>query len=111
MRNYEKYNRKRNIYIGFRLSPEEKQRLDKFVKLSGMTERDYVAKRSLQEEIVVVGNTKVFKALKEEFTELISELKRIKNSNELSGETMKIINFALKIYAEMKENVQNEKSK
>ena len=60
MRNYEKYDRKRNVFIGFRLSKEEKERLDKYVKLSGLTQRDYVAARSLQEDVVVVGNTRVY---------------------------------------------------
>ena len=73
-RHYETYNRKRNIFCGFRLSPEEKERLKKYVAMSGMTERDYISQRALQEEIVVVGNTRIFKALKDQFEEIIKEL-------------------------------------
>lgn len=109
MRNYEKYDRKRNIYCGFRLSPEEKKRLHEFVKLSGMTERDYVSKRALQEEIVVIGNTRVYKALNEKVNELINELKRLNTGDELSDEFIKLVTFALKIYEGMKEDEPDNK--
>ena len=45
--------------------------------MSGMTERDYISQRALQEEVVVAGNTRVFKALKDQFEEIIKELKRM----------------------------------
>ena len=108
-RNYEKYNRKRNIYCGFRLSPEEKERLRKYVALSGMTERDYVAHRALQEDVIVVGNTRVFKALKDEFAEIIKELKRIDTDQKIDSELIKIIGFALKIYEGMNKVNSDEK--
>lgn len=104
MRNYEKYERKRNVFIGFRLSKEEKERLDKFVKLSGLTQRDYVAARSLQEDVVIVGNTRVYKALSDQINELINELKRLNTGDELSNEFIKLMSFALIIYQGMNEN-------
>ena len=102
-RNYEKYNRKRNIYCGFRLTPEEKERLKKYVALSGTTEVDYVSKRALQEEVIVIGNTRVYKALKEEFVRILNELKRISTGNAVDDELLKVTHFALKIYEDMKE--------
>ncbi|MBR2533976.1 MAG: hypothetical protein IKE50_04270 [Erysipelotrichaceae bacterium] len=108
-RNYEKYNRKRNIYCGFRLSPKEKERLRRYVALSGMTERDYVTHRALQEDVVVVGNSRVYKALKDEFAEIVSELKRIGTGQKIDSELAKVIGFALKIYKGMNEANNNEK--
>lgn len=97
-RHYETYNRKRNIFCGFRLSPEEKERLKKYVAMSGMTERDYISQRALQEEIVVVGNTRIFKALKDQFEEIIKELRRIKTGEKPDEELIKVLNFSLRIY-------------
>lgn len=108
-RNYEKYNRKRNIYCGFRLSPEEKERLRRYVAMSGMTERDYVTHRALQEDVVIVGNTRVYKALKDEFAEIVSELKRIGTGQEIDSELAKVICFALKIYEGMNKVNSDEK--
>lgn len=104
MRNYEKYERKRNVFIGFRLSKEEKERLDNFVKLSGLTQRDYVAARSLQEDVIIVGNTRVYKALSDQINKLINELKRLNTGDELSDEFIKLISLALTIYQGMNEN-------
>ena len=102
MKKYENYERRRNKYIGFRLSPEEKERLDKYVKMSGMTFRDYVAKRALNEEVVVIGNTKVYKALKNQLEEIANRLKEMSGQEKTDEEFLKVTEFALKIYEGMK---------
>lgn len=102
MRNYENYERKRNVYIGFRLSKEEKERLDKYVKMSGLTFREYVARRSLQEDVVVVGNTRVYKALQNQLEEIVSELKRLNQGKEINDDLVQISMFALKILEGMR---------
>ncbi|MCR4634301.1 MAG: hypothetical protein K5648_09275, partial [Erysipelotrichaceae bacterium] len=90
MKNYENYIRARDKYVGFRLSEEEKARLDRYVKMSGMTFREYVARRALQEDVVIVGNTKVYKALKSQMEEIVNELLRISNSENISEEFLKV---------------------
>lgn len=102
MRNYENYERKRNIYVGFRLSKEEKERLDKYVKMSGLTFREYVARRSLQEDVIVVGNTRVYKSLKEQLESIVCELQKFDKNKQLDEELSKVIMFALKILDGMK---------
>lgn len=106
MRNYENYERKRNVYVGFRLTKEEKEKLDKFVAVSGLTEREYVAKRALQEDVVVVGNTRVYKALNEQMNEIVRELKRLNKGSELSDDFICLIRYIFEIYRymEVKEN-------
>ena len=103
MKNYENFIRTRDKYVGFRLSEEEKVRLDRYVKMSGMTFREYVARRALQEDVVIVGNTKVYKALKTQMEEIVNELLRISDSQSISEEFLKVMNFALTIYEGMKE--------
>lgn len=90
------------------MTPEEKERLNKYVKMSGMTFRDYVTKRALQEDVVVVGNTRVYKALRSQMEEIICELKRISAAGETSEEFLKVLTYALKIYEGMKEDRHNE---
>lgn len=78
-KNLDNKNRWRNKTIAFRMSPEEAKQLDIQVKLSGHTKQDYLIRRSLQQEIVVVGNPRVYKALKDELQNVLTELKRIEN--------------------------------
>lgn len=42
----------RNKVVAFRVSEEEGKRIDKFVKLSGLSKQDYITKRLLYRDIV-----------------------------------------------------------
>ena len=48
-KNYDRHNRWRSKTIAFRMSPEEDQQLEAFVKISGLTKQDYITTRLLEE--------------------------------------------------------------
>ncbi|MBR5513946.1 MAG: hypothetical protein IKV85_08195 [Ruminococcus sp.] len=84
--------------IGFRVSPEEDQLINSAVALSGMTKQDYIVKRLLCRDVVVQGNPRVYKALKNQLAEVLAELKRIKNGANIDAElleTIRLINITL----------------
>jgi len=84
--------------IGFRVSPEEDQLINSAVSLSGMTKQDYIVKRLLCRDVVVQGNPKVYKALKNQLAEVLAELKRIENGANIDTElleTIRLINTTL----------------
>ena len=45
-KNLDNCNRWRNKTVAFRVSPEESERIDKAVRLSGHTKQDYITRRS-----------------------------------------------------------------
>ena len=47
-KNLDKHNRWRSKTVAFRMSPEEANTLDEFVRLSGLTKQDYLIDRALQ---------------------------------------------------------------
>lgn len=96
-KNLDNKNRWRSKTVAFRMSPEEAQQLDIKVKLSGLTKQDYLIRRSLQQDIVVVGNTRVYKALKDELKNVLTELERIGNFNTSDEllETIQLISATL----------------
>ena len=63
-KNLDNHNRWRNRQVAFRLSPEEADLLDTYVRLSGLTKQDYITRRLLNRDIVVQGNPSVYKALR-----------------------------------------------
>ena len=69
----------RSRTIGFRVSPEEDQLINSAVALSGLTKQDYIVKRLLCRDVVVQGNPRVYKALKDRLGEVLDELKRIES--------------------------------
>ena len=96
-KNRDEHNRWRNKTVAFRMSPEESNELDMRVKLSGLTKQNYLINRALQRDIVVVGNPKVYVALKKKLEEVLIELK---SSNDAQAspellETIKLINKTL----------------
>ena len=81
----------RNKIVAFRMSPEEDKKLETAVRLSGLTKQDYIIKRLQEKEIVVVGNPRVYKALRNQLAAVLSELQRITSGGLISDELLDII--------------------
>ena len=69
----------RNHTVAFRVSPEESEQIDKAVRLSGFTKQDYITRRLLCRDVVVQGNPRVYKALKNQMAAIHEELKRMES--------------------------------
>lgn len=88
----------RNVTVSFRMSSEERDDLNVRVKLSGLTKQDYIIKRLMERDIVVQPNTRVFKALRNQMTEILSELRRIGNGAKVDGELLATIKTVAETY-------------
>ena len=92
-RNVDKHNRFRCITVGFRVSPEEHEHINKAVPMSGLSKQEYCYRRCLGRDIVVQGNPRVYKALKDQLAEVLVELKRIEAGASIDGELLENINL------------------
>ena len=97
-KNRDEHNRWRNKTVAFRMSPEEAKLLDEFVKLSGLNKQDYLISRVLQREVVVQGNPRVYKALRNELTNLTNQLQNI---NQVNDEFLSVLTQSLTILSDM----------
>ena len=102
-KNMDNHNRFRCRHVAFRLSPEEADLLDTYVKLSGLTKQDYITRRLLAQDVVVQGNPRIFKALRNQLDELLQELRRLSNGENMSPELLETIHFIAIIMNGMKE--------
>ena len=105
-KNLDKQGRWRNKTVSFRMSNEEVKLLDNIVVLSGLTKQDYIIKRLLCKDVIVVGNTRVYKALKNHIEQIFTELKRLSNTQEIDDVTLSTIQFINQILQGMKEENQ-----
>ena len=103
-KNCDALGRFRSVTVGFRVSPEEGKQLDRLVQLSGLTKQDYITDRLLERAIVVNGNPKVYKALKGQLANVLTELQRIEDGAGFNAELMDIIRFIAEIMNGMKES-------
>jgi len=91
-KNLDKKNRFRSKTVAFRVSPEEWENFEVAVKLSGLSKQDYLIKRIQKRDIVVQGNPRVYKALRNELTKISDELQRLSNST-VTDELLETINL------------------
>ena len=105
-KNLDKQGRWRNKTVSFRMSKEEVTLLDNLVALSGLAKQDYIIKRLFCKDVVVVGNTKIYKALKNQMEQLCIELKKLSSIQEIDDVTLSTIQFINQILKEMKEENQ-----
>ena len=83
---YDSKGRWRNLTVAFRMSPEENTDLNTRVKLSGLTKQDYIIRRLSEREIIVQGNPRVYKALRNQMLEIYEELQRLERTDKVSEE-------------------------
>ena len=103
LKNCDNKNRWRSKTVGFRVSPEEDEQINRYVKLSGLTKQDYITRRLTCKEVVVQGNPRVFKALRDQLAAVLTELRRIDAGNGIDDELLDTIQMIASIMDGMKE--------
>ena len=103
LKNCDNKNRWRSKTVGFRVSPEEDEQINRYVKLSGLTKQDYITRRLTCKEVVVQGNPRVFKVLRDQLVAVLSELRRIDAGNGIDDELLDTIQMIASIMDGMRE--------
>lgn len=102
-KNVDEKGRWRCVTVSFRVSKEESEDLNTRVRLSGLTKQDYIIRCLQKREIVVQPNTRVFKALRNQMNEILTELKRLKVGESVDDEFLLKIKNIGEIYSGLKE--------
>lgn len=109
LKNRDEHNRWRNKTVAFRVSPEEDAQIEIAVKLTGLTKQDYIIRRLLCKDVVVQGNPRVYKALRDQLNAVLDELRRIEAGNGVDDELMDSIQMIASIMDGMREDVAYDK--
>lgn len=103
LKNKDEHNRWRNKTVAFRVSPEEWEQIERYVQLSGLTKQDYITRRLTHREVIVQGNPRVYKALRNNLADVLTELQRIENGGEVNDELLDLIEMIADILGGLKE--------
>ncbi len=103
-KNLDTHNRWRNKTVAFRVSPEENKQIDAAVRLSGLTKQDYITRRLLDRAVVVQGNPRVYKALRDQLAAVLKELRRIEARGGVGDELLATIDLISVTLGGMKED-------
>ena len=100
---YDGQGRWRNKTVAFRISPEEDEQLETAVRLSGLTKQDYIIRRLQDREVVVQGNPRVYKALRNELAAVSHQLQRVEAGVGVNEDLLDTIHMIAVIMDGMKE--------
>ena len=92
-KNVDRHNRFRSITVGFRVSPEEQEELNRAVALSGLPKQEYCYRKCMGREVGVQPNPRVHKALKTQMTAIRAELERIAAGGSVPDELLSTIDL------------------
>ena len=101
-KNLDRQDRFRNITVGFRVSPEENELINKAVAMSGLSKQEYCYRKCTNQDVVVVGNTRVYKALRNELRDVLNELQRIENGSKINLDLLSLIELITKTLSGLK---------
>ena len=103
LKNRDEHNRWRNMTVGFRVSTEENELLNKAVALSGLPKQEYCYRKCMNRDVIVQGNPRVFKALRNQLADVLAELQRIETVGEVNDELLDLIEMIADILGGLKE--------
>ena len=94
----------RNKTVAFRVSEEEAKLINDLVALSGLTKQDYIIRRLQCRDVVVQGNPRVYKALRNQMADIYEELKRLERCSEANDELL----YTIQLIAETMNGLRGE---
>lgn len=94
-------NRKRNMTIAFRVTPEENELVTLLAKTANMTKQNYIMSKLTDTEIVVHPSTLTYKALKEEMVKVYVELSRIRSASDMSEDLVRRVELLADIFRDL----------
>lgn len=103
LKNKDEHNRWRSKTVAFRVSPEEWEQIERYVQLSGLTKQDYITRRLTDKDVIVQGNPRVYKALRDNLADVLTELQRLENGNKVNDELLDLIEMIADILCGLKE--------
>ena len=103
---YDGHGRWRNKVVAFRMSPEENEQVNIAVALSGLTKQEYCIRRCLNRDVIVQGNPRVYKALRNQLAAVLDELNRIDSSGDPRDELLDNIALITRTLDGMKEETK-----
>ena len=103
-KNLDNNGRWRSRAVSFRVSEEEAKLINDCVALSGLTKQDYIVRRLQCRDVVVQGNPRVYKALRNQMADIYEELKRLERCSEANDELF----YTIQMIAEIMNGLKGE---
>lgn len=98
-------NRKRNVTVAFRATPEERELVALLAEAAGMTRQDYIMSKLTDTAVVVQPSTRTYKALKREMARVCAELSRIRRAGDMGEDLERRVILLADLFRSLGEEV------
>lgn len=92
-------NRWRNKVVAFRVSPQEGEKLDRMVALSGLTKQEYLCRRVLDESILVKPSPRILKNLSAQLEQLHLDIEKLSSLDSDSEDCLETLSYVTTMLA------------
>lgn len=99
----DEHNRKRDIIVNFRMSPEERAELEQRILMSGKKKQDYMIQSSLEQKLEIVANRKMLMNIQERMDTIETELKRVASVDALDMDKLAGLKALIELFQAVKE--------
>ena len=99
----DEHNRKRDIIVNFRMSPEERAELEQRILISGKKKQDYMIQSSLEQKLEIVANRKMLMDIQHRMDEIETELKRVVSADAVDMEKLVGLKSLIELFRAVEE--------
>lgn len=99
----DEHNRKRDIIVNFRMSPEGRAELEQRILMSGKKKQDYMIQSSPEQKLEIVANRKMLMNIQERMDIIETELKRVVSADALDMDKLARLKALIELFQAVKE--------
>lgn len=91
-------NRYRNVIMNFRVTAEEKEKIERRIELSGLTRQDFFIQSLMNQKVICIGNVKSFEEIEKRLFEIYRHIQSIQMAEELDENMLESLRMILELY-------------
>ena len=89
--------RKRNVIMNFRVSPQEKELIEKRIALSGLSKSEFFIQSCMYQKILVKGNVRTYDEMRKQLAVIKEHLSKVESTEDLEIDVMESLRMIAEI--------------
>ena len=89
--------RKRNVIMNFRVSPQEKELIEKRIALSGLSQSEFFIQSCMYQKILVKGNVRTYDEMRKQLAVIKEHLSKVESTEDLELDVMESLRMIAEI--------------
>lgn len=89
--------RKRSVIMNFRVSPQEKELIEKRIALSGLSKSEFFIQSCMYQKILVKGNVRTYDEMRKQLAVIKEHLSKVESTEDLELDVMESLRMIAEI--------------